>query len=160
MNRKQLEGAIVFMNMFTNPGISIEVLNKRYGMNLSDRTSNENALEEFLKSQKITFKQVKAPRIKTLEEFESSGPWEDLIQYLGDKPCQIDWDLCEHIQCAYVASNYIGIMKESLVIAQNGEAEYSFDDGNPKRYTYMTVMSYPDGSHWYLGILPDLNGEE
>lgn len=157
MNRKQLEGAIVFMNMFTNPAISIDVINKRYGTNLRDTTSNEDALDEFLKSQKITFKQTKAPTIKTLEEFESSDQWEDLIQYLGDKPCRIDWDLCEHIQCAYVASNYLGIMKEGLCVAQGGEAEYSFDDGYKKRYTYLTVISYPDGSHWYLGILPDLN---
>lgn len=156
MTRKQLESAIVFMNMYTNPEFSIDVINKRYGTNLSDTTSNEDALDEFLKLQNITFKQIKAPEIKTLEEFESSGDWIDLNQYLGDKPCQIDWELCEHIQCAYVASNYLGIMKEGLCVAQNGEAEYSFEDGYNKRYTYMTVISYPDGSHWYLGVLPDL----
>jgi len=143
--------------MYTNPAISINVINERYGINLSGQVSNEDALDEFLKSQKITFKQIKATSIKTLEEFESTGQWEDLNQYLGDKPCQIDWDLCEHIQCAYVASNYLGIMKEGLRVAQNGEADYSFEDGYNKRYTFMTVISYPDGTHWYLGILPDLN---
>lgn len=115
---------------------------------------------EIRKSHKITFKQIKTPAIKTLKEFESPGHWEDLNQYLGDKPCQIDWELCEHIQCAYVASNYLGVMKEGQCVAQNGEADYSFEDGYKKRFTYMTVISYPDGSHWYLGILPDLEREE
>ncbi|WP_433895180.1 hypothetical protein [Sphingobacterium mizutaii] len=157
MNRKQLEGAVVFMNMYTNPAISINVLIERYGMKLSDRISNEDALDEFLKSQEITFKQINASSIKTLEEFKTTGQWEDLNQYLGDKPCQIDLEMCEHIQCAYVASNYVGIMKEGLCIAQNGDADYSFDDGDNKRFTFMTMISYPDGSHWHLGILPDLN---
>ncbi len=159
MNRKQLERAVVFMNMFTNPAISIDVLNEKYNLKLTDDTSNEDALQEFLKIEEITFDEVEIPKIKTLEEFESSDKWEDLIGYLGDKPCQIDEDLCYHIQCAYVASNYIGIIKDGHCTAQNGEAEYSFDDGYNKRYTYMTVVSYPDNTHWYLGILPDLSRE-
>lgn len=95
--------------------------------------------------------------MKTLNEFEKTEEL-DLIEYLGAKPVEIDEDLCHHISHGYVASNYVGQISEGYYIDQQGEAQDSFDDGdNIDRYTYMTVASYPDGTFWYLGILPDLN---
>lgn len=95
--------------------------------------------------------------MKTLKEFEKIEELE-LEEYLGAKPVEIDEDLCHHISHGYVASNYVGHISDGHYIDQQGEAADSFDDGDSKeRYTYMTVASYPDGTHWYLGILPDLN---
>lgn len=97
--------------------------------------------------------------MKTLKYWENRSPEKDLRAYLGSKPCQIDWELYEHISCGYLAPNYTGtpLNDENYWVSQNGEAECSFDDGyTSKRYSYMTVASYPDRTYWYLGILPDL----
>lgn len=160
MKKKQLEGAIVFMNMFTDPDISIDDINKRYGTKLSDQTSKEDALEVFVKLNKITFGPKEVPAIKTLEEFESQENL-DLTEFLGEKPIEIDEEMYHHILCGYVPCNCDIKIKEHEYVGQGGEAYDSFKDNpwNREAYTYLTVKSYPDNTFWHLGILPNLNGE-
>lgn len=97
--------------------------------------------------------------IKTLDEFETQNSDQDLRDYLGEKPIEIDEQLFYHISCGYVASNCNLEISPGVYIGQNGEAESSFKESlySENRYTYMTVKSFPDDTYWYLGILPDLN---
>lgn len=98
-------------------------------------------------------------KIKSLDEFETQNSDQDLRDYLGDKPIEIDEQLFYHISCGYVASNCTLEISPRVYIGQNGEAENSFKESfdSEDRYTYMTVKSFSDGTYWYLGILPDLN---
>lgn len=98
-------------------------------------------------------------KIRTLEEFENQ-PEEtalDLDEFLGMKPVEIDEDFYHHICCAYVPQNCTFEMPGKYYIDQAGEADNSVKSYLGKEvYTYSTVAHYPDGTFWYLGILPNL----
>jgi hypothetical protein len=95
--------------------------------------------------------------MKTFEEWEKSDI--DLDVYLGEKPCEIDFELYEFIACGYVPTNCYIDMGNKTFIQQAGEANDSFEhfEKDIEIYTYSTVIQYPDDSCWYLGILPDLS---
>ncbi|SEG62600.1 hypothetical protein [Sphingobacterium lactis] len=159
MTRKELEAIIVFMNLFMDNNFPVQEINAKYGLNLTETTSKEDALEAYLEEFDVKSKILATKTIKTLDEFECQNQEEDLIKYLGDKPIEIDELLYYHIICGYVVSNCNIMLKEGIYIAQNGEAEDALQETaiGPKIFTYMTVKSFPDGTFWYLGILPDLN---
>lgn len=99
----------------------------------------------------------------TLEQFENQpdDTAMDLDVFLGNKPVEIDEQMYYHIQCAYNAPHYTAEVSERYFVDQTSEADSSIDHGYDwEQYTYMTVASYPDGTYWYLGILPDMNNEK
>jgi len=53
MTRKQLEGVVLFMVLFNDKRFSSEELNRRFGLNITDETSQEEAISMYLESRNI-----------------------------------------------------------------------------------------------------------
>ena len=53
MTRKELEAIIVFMNLFMDNNFPVQEINAKYGLNLTETTSKEDALEAYLDKLKI-----------------------------------------------------------------------------------------------------------
>lgn len=100
--------------------------------------------------------------MKKLKQFEKQ-PEETAVNldvFLGLKPVEIDEAMYHYIVCAYNAPHYSAEVTDRHFVDQTSEANSSIKhDYDWEQYTYMTVAAYPDGTYWYLGILPDLNNE-
>lgn len=53
MTRKQLESCIVFISLFDDLNVSLNFINKKYGLNITSSTDRGEALTLFLEHSKI-----------------------------------------------------------------------------------------------------------